>query len=39
MEGSDAAAVARANRLLAVYCREIIGSEPPAMQWAFSDLG
>lgn len=30
--------VNRANRLLAAYFREIIGSEPPAMRWAFSDL-
>jgi DNA repair protein RecO (recombination protein O) len=29
----------RANRLLAVYLRELIGTEPPAMRWAFSDLG
>jgi len=36
--GPDAQAVARANRLLAAYCREIIGSEPPAMRWAFPDL-
>jgi DNA repair protein RecO (recombination protein O) len=31
-------AIKRANRLLAVYLRELIGSEPPAMRWAFSDL-
>ena len=31
--------VSRANRLLAVYCRELIGAEPPAMRWAFPDLG
>jgi len=36
--GSDEA-LRRANRLLAVYCREIIGSEPPTMRWAFPDLG
>jgi DNA repair protein RecO len=30
--------VRRANRLLAAYCREIIGSEPAAMRWAFPDL-
>jgi DNA repair protein RecO (recombination protein O) len=29
----------RANRLLAAYCRELIGVEPPAMRWAFPDLG
>jgi len=34
----DADSIRRANRLLAVYFREIIGSEPPAMRWAFSDL-
>lgn len=33
-----AEALRRANRLLAVHCRQIIGSEPPAMRWAFSDL-
>ncbi len=32
-------AVDRANRLLASYCREIIGSEPSAIRWAFPDLG
>jgi DNA repair protein RecO (recombination protein O) len=32
-------AVRRANRLLAVYCRELIGSELPTMRWAFSDRG
>lgn len=30
--------IRRANRLLAVYFREIIGEESPAMRWAFSDL-
>jgi recombinational DNA repair protein (RecF pathway) len=34
----DGADVRRANRLLAAYAREIIGSEPPAMRWAFPDL-
>lgn len=34
----DETSIARANRLLAAYCREIIGAEPPAMRWAFSDL-
>jgi DNA repair protein RecO (recombination protein O) len=28
----------RANRLLAAHAREIIGSEPHAMRWAFPDL-
>lgn len=31
-------ALHRANRLLASYAREIIGSEPPSMRWAFPDL-
>ncbi len=35
---SEIDAIRRANRLLAVYFREIIGCEPPAMRWAFSDL-
>jgi DNA repair protein RecO (recombination protein O) len=30
-----AAVIGRANRLLASYIREILGSEPPAMRWAF----
>jgi DNA repair protein RecO (recombination protein O) len=30
--------ISRANRLLASYIRDILGSEPPAMRWAFSDL-
>jgi DNA repair protein RecO (recombination protein O) len=34
----DEESVRRANRLLAAYCREIIGSEPPAMRWAFPDV-
>lgn len=33
----DEQSLRRANRLLAAYCREIIGSEPPAMRWAFPD--
>ena len=37
-DDDDAESIRRANRLLAVYFREIIGSEPPAMRWAFSDL-
>lgn len=28
----------RANRLLATHFRELIGSEPASMRWAFSDL-
>jgi DNA repair protein RecO (recombination protein O) len=35
----DAATVDRANRLLAVYVRALIGKETSAMRWAFSDLG
>jgi DNA repair protein RecO (recombination protein O) len=31
-------AVNRANRLLAAHFRELIGSEPSSMRWAFSDL-
>lgn len=31
-------AVDRANRLLASYFCEILGEQPPAMRWAFSDL-
>ena len=38
LEGSDAEVVRRANRLLAVYCRELIGAELPTVRWAFSDL-
>lgn len=38
VESHDEESIRRANRLLAAYCREIIGSEPPAMRWAFSDL-
>jgi DNA repair protein RecO len=33
----ETAVVRRANRLLAVYCRELIGSELATMRWAFSD--
>jgi DNA repair protein RecO (recombination protein O) len=39
IEPGPEGAVERANRLLAAYCRELIGSEPPAMRWAFPDLG
>jgi DNA repair protein RecO (recombination protein O) len=39
MAEEDAPVVGRANRLLAAYGRELIGSEPPTMRWAFSDLG
>jgi DNA repair protein RecO (recombination protein O) len=35
---SGGESVRRANRLLAAYCREIIGCEPGAMRWAFPDL-
>jgi len=38
-QGPDAASVDRANRLLASYCREIVGRDLPTMRWAFSDLG
>lgn len=34
----SAEAMNRANRLLAVYVRTLIGSEPPTMQWMFPDL-
>jgi len=30
--------ITRASRLLAFYCRTIIGREPPTMRWAFSDV-
>lgn len=33
--GGDRESIRRANRLLAAYARGIIGSEPPAMRWAF----
>jgi DNA repair protein RecO (recombination protein O) len=36
--GADLESVRRANRLLAAYVREILGSELPAMRWAFADL-
>lgn len=36
--GDDPESLRRANRLLAAYFREIIGSEPSSMRWAFSDL-
>ena len=32
---NDAVVIGRANHLLASYIREILGSEPPAMRWAF----
>jgi DNA repair protein RecO (recombination protein O) len=35
----DRDALDRANRLLATYCRELLGQELPTMRWAFSDLG
>ena len=31
--------VGRANRLLAAYLRELIGSEPASMRWRFGVLG
>lgn len=34
----DPVSIGRANRLLAAYFREIIGSEPSAMRWAFGEL-
>ncbi|MCH8824398.1 MAG: DNA repair protein RecO [Planctomycetes bacterium] len=34
---AQSATVDRANRLLAVYIREVIGKEPNAMQWAFPE--
>jgi DNA repair protein RecO (recombination protein O) len=36
--GGDPVVHGRANRLLAAYCREIIGREIPSLRWAFSDL-
>lgn len=38
-ERPDPAVVKRANRLLGVYLRALIGREPHAMRWAFSDPG
>lgn len=38
-QGAPAAVVARANRLLAAYCRELLGLEVPTLAWAFPDLG
>ncbi len=37
-DDADGESIRRANRLLAAYFREIIGSELPAMRWAFSEL-
>jgi len=37
-DAADDASLDRANRLLAAYCREIIGSEPPTLRWVFPDL-
>jgi DNA repair protein RecO (recombination protein O) len=34
---STSTALGRANRLLAAYIRELLGSEPATMRWAFSD--
>jgi DNA repair protein RecO len=36
--GRESESLRRANRLLASYAREIIGSEPAALRWAFPDL-
>ncbi len=38
-ETTAQAVIHRANRLLASYIREILGTEPPAMRWAFSGSG
>ena len=38
LDDADRAGVDRANRLLAVYIREIAGREIPTLRWAFSDL-
>ncbi|MEE8507634.1 MAG: DNA repair protein RecO [Myxococcota bacterium] len=38
-ESPDPAVLKRANRLLGVYLRALIGREPNAMRWAFSDPG
>jgi DNA repair protein RecO len=38
IRGRDPDTIRRANHLLAAYCREIIGSEPSALRWAFPDL-
>jgi DNA repair protein RecO (recombination protein O) len=35
---ADEIVLGRANRLLAAYCRELIGREIPSLRWAFSDL-
>ncbi len=35
---ADGPLVARANRLLAAYCRELLGAELPTMGWTFPDL-
>ena len=34
----DDEVVQRANRLLAVYARDLLGEEPAAMRWAFPEL-
>lgn len=38
LAGRSDESLRRANRLLASYAREIIGTEPAAMRWAFPDL-
>jgi len=37
-DGADATRHGRAARLLAVYIRELLGTEPKSMRWAFPDL-
>ncbi|MHC4428625.1 MAG: DNA repair protein RecO, partial [Planctomycetota bacterium] len=37
-EGADPDDAERANRLLAAYVRELLGSEPHGMRWAFPKL-
>ena len=38
IDSRDPESLRRANRLLASYAREIIGSEPASLGWAFPDL-
>lgn len=35
---ADGEVIDRANRLLAVYARDLLGEEPAAMRWAFPEL-
>ncbi|MHC4414228.1 MAG: DNA repair protein RecO [Planctomycetota bacterium] len=37
-DDADRPRLERANRLLAAYIRELLGTEPRAMRWAFPDL-